>query len=57
MSVEQGDDSPNPTAASKWGRSALECLNVKYDRKIVTDFEVRLALPSELEASIVLCTR
>jgi hypothetical protein len=54
MSEGQGvDDSSIPTAASRWGKSALDCLNTKYDRHGVTDFEFNgLVLPPELLASM-----
>jgi hypothetical protein len=54
MSAVQGvDDSSIPTAASRWGKSVLDCLNAKYDRQSVADFEFNgLVLPPELQTSM-----
>jgi hypothetical protein len=55
MSAEQDvEHSAIPTAASRWGKSALDCLNAKYDRHSVTDFAFNgLVLPPEVRASMI----
>jgi hypothetical protein len=49
---QQDNDSPIPTAASRWKKETLDFLNAKYDRHDITPFEFEgLVIPDELQKS------